>query len=104
MMNQRSLTRSTIDKSVDSLQLAKCAVSLGYIQSSMPSHSVVAVLFAEHVGPDDTDHSAECSNMCAARALALMYVQVHLKMVCPSAIRQKQVATLRASGWTSQVY
>ncbi len=90
MMTQRGLTCSTIDGSGNTLNLAKCAVSLGYIQPSAPSNSFVAVLYAEPVGPEDTNHSAESSNVCAARAPA--YIPVYLKELCPLAIRPKQVA------------
>ena len=59
----------------------------------MLSHTDVAVLYAEHVGPEDTDHIAESSNVCAARALAPVLTPVYLNMLCPLAIRPKQVAT-----------
>jgi len=59
----------------------------------MLSHIDVAVLYAEIVGPKDTGHIAESSNVCAARAPAPIYIPVYLKVLCQLAIRPKQVAT-----------
>ncbi len=87
MMNQRGLMCSTIDSSDNSLKLAKCAMSLEYIQLSMLSHIGVVVLYPDHVGLEDTDHSAESSNVCAAWASPPMYIPVYLKVLCPLAIR-----------------